>query len=153
MVSALIIPTLQQTEAHSWKQYSWNWKPSSLAPEFGVSTTVVLGILVYISKTPSQDFHFVSFNPPAHLTFFTSGHSSLFPEHSMYFHTTVLLFMLLALSRTPSSSSPLRKLLFVLQNPVQCHLFSEACPTPILDRMIYSLPSGPIVSCLHYTIS
>lgn len=39
------------------------------------------------------------------------------------------------------------------QSPVQCHLFSDACPIPILDRRLIPSPSDPIASCLYYTMS
>ena len=111
--------------------------------------SLFLGMFAYIRKMSSQDFHFISFNLREHVTVFPSGYSSSFPECSMYSCLCSRYWLCL---ESPFSSSPPRKLLFILQSPVQCHLFSEACPTPILDRMIYSLPSDPIAGCLHYTI-
>lgn len=104
-----------------------------------------------MSKALSQ--YFVSSTPPAHITFFTSGCSLLFPEHPMYFHTTGPLFMLLALSGMSFLHLPTQKIPIHPSKSSSCWLFCEPRPSATPDRTICFLPSGPTASFLYYTIS
>lgn len=113
--------------------------PSSLAPEFGLSTTVLFtGMFAHISKMSSPDFHFILFSSSTRRHTSQSSHlgTLIIPCRFHGFTAPASCYY----SECPFSSSSPRKLLFIPQSPVQCHLSSDACPIPILDRMTYSPP-------------
>lgn len=149
----MIIPTLQQTEACRRQRESWAGDPCSPAPESELSTTAASSeacfhISARLHPQPSTAF------PPAHSTHHILYTQILFTImrtfHGLLHHCASFSSCYWLCLECPFFSCPLRKLLFIPQSLVQCHLLGESCPSLTSGRMVCSLPPGPTATCPHY---
>lgn len=135
-MNTLIISSLQQTEAHSCKWYSRDRNPSSLAPEFGLSTTVLSSQACLLTSVRCHPQISTSF-PSVYQHTSQSSHLGT-PHHSLQvpraFTALVPLFMLLAL--------PGMSFLLFLTEKTPIHPSKPGSVSSVQWHMSYSHPGS-----------